>query len=199
MRVCSLVLVLLLASGTAAMAQNKGAGFKIGVNFAELNVDTGDVDFSLDRRTGLIAGIFYQLPIAPHVSIQPEFFYSQKGAKITEDGVEGTLKLDYFDVPVLLKYDSTTAGNSPFNLFAGPSFGFRHRARAKDALGLADEDIREDIERIDVGLVFGAGIEVRYFILDGRYQMGLSTVNKNDTADFKLKNRVFSILAGFRF
>lgn len=38
MRVCVLVVALLVASGSAAMAQNQGSGLKGGVNFAELKI-----------------------------------------------------------------------------------------------------------------------------------------------------------------
>lgn len=202
MRVCSLALVLFLASAPAAMAQNKGAGFKIGINFAELNVDIGDDDddFQFERRTGIVGGIFYQFPVAPHFSIQPEWLYSQRGGKISEADGGGKLDLDYFDVPILLRWDSTTAGQSTFNVFAGPSFNFRHRARSEDAFEPGDVDIRDEIEKIDVGLVFGAGVEFGRFLLDGRYQLGLREVNKfAEEDDFKVKHRTFSIMGGIRF
>ena len=196
MRVCSLVLVLLVVSAPAAMAQNKGAGFKIGVNFAELDVPTDETE-NLDRRTGIVAGVFYVFPIAPHFSFQPEWLYAQKGAKFRENKDFG-FDLDYFDVPLLLRWDSTTAGESTFNVFAGPSINFRHRARQEDGDG--DRDIRSDVERIDVGLIVGAGVELGRFVIDGRYQHGLKEVNKNAEAEnFSVKHRAFSIMAGFRF
>jgi hypothetical protein len=199
-RVCSLVLVLILASSSAALAQNKGAGFRIGVNFSSpaVDPDPGD-DFPLEGRTGIVGGVFYVFPVAPHFSIQPEWLYSQKRAEVTFPG-EGTTKfdLDYFDVPILLRWDSTQAAASSFNVFAGPSFNWRHRARAEGPEG--DEDIREDIERIDLGLVLGAGIEAGRFVLDGRYQFGLKDINKeSDEEGFTIKHRVFSVSAGVRF
>ncbi len=200
-RVFSLVLVVLLVSGTTAMAQNKGSGFKIGVNFSELNADP-DIGVTFDRRTGLVAGVFYQFPIAPHFSFQPEWLYSQKGAEVTEEGAHGNLDLDYFDVPLLLRWDSTTAGESVFNVFGGPSINFRHRARSEGDVGMfhGDVDIRSEIERIDFGIVVGAGIEVGHFLIDGRYQFGLKTVNKfADEDEVKLKHRTFSIMGGWRF
>jgi len=196
MRLGSLVLVLLIASAPAAMAQNKGAGVKVGVNFSKLHIET-DEDANFDRRTGIVAGVFYVFPIAPHFSFQPEWLYAQKGAKFAENSDFG-LDLDYFDVPLLLRWDSTTAGESTFNLFAGPSINFRHRARLEDEDG--DNDIREDVEKIDVGLVLGAGVEIGRFLIDGRYQHGLKEVNKDAEAEnFSVKHRTFSIMAGFRF
>ena len=196
-RVTSLVLVMLLATGTAAFAQNKGAGFKIGVNFADLKIDTTEDDDGLDRRTGIIGGVFYVFPVAPHVSFQPEWLYAQRGAKDAENSDFG-VDLDYFEVPLLLRWDSTSSGQSTFNVFAGPSINFRHRARSEDEDG--DVDIRDQVEKIDFHLVFGAGIEIGRFLIDGRYNLGLREVNKDaEEEDFKVKHRGFSIMAGFRF
>ena len=196
MRKCVLVVAMLIASATAATAQSQGAGFKIGVNFADLNVET-DEDFSLDRRTGIVVGVFYVFPIAPHFSVQPEWLYAQKGAKFVENSDLG-LDLDYYDVPLLLRWDSTATGQSTFNLFAGPSINFRHRARQEDEDG--DRDIRDSIEKIDVGLVVGAGVEFGRFLIDGRYQHGLKEVNKDAELEvLSLKHRTFSIMGGIRF
>ena len=196
MRKCVLVVAMLIASATAAAAQNQGAGFKIGVNFADLNVET-DEDFSLDRRTGIVVGVFYVFPIAPHFSFQPEWLYAQKGAKFVENSDFG-LDLDYYDVPLLLRWDSTATGQSTFNLFAGPSINFRHRARQEDEDG--DRDIRDSVEKIDVGLVVGAGVEFGRFLIDGRYQHGLKEVNKEaDLEALSIKHRTFSIMGGIKF
>jgi hypothetical protein len=196
MRVCVWAVALVVASAPVAMAQNQGAGFKIGVNFAELNIESDEPDF-LDRRTGIVAGVFYVFPVAPHFSFQPEWLYAQKGAKFSENSDFG-LDLDYFDVPLLLRWDSTTAGQSTFNVFAGPSLNFRHRARQEDEEG--DRDIRSDVERIDVGLIVGAGVEFGRFLIDGRYQHGLKEVNKAaDAENFSVKHRAFSIMGGLRF
>ena len=200
MRVCSLVLSMLLASATAALGQNQGSGIKGGVNFAEVTIEEADV--STDRRTGFIGGVFFQLPVAPHFSVQFEGLYAQKGGTLDGDdtGVDAELEFDYFQFPVLIRWDSTEAGDSRFNVFAGPSFNFNHRAVAKS--DSEEEDLREadQIETFDLGLVVGAGMEFGNFLIDGRYEHGLRTINKNAGEDgFKTKNRAFSFMAGFRF
>jgi hypothetical protein len=50
------------------------------------------------------------------------------------------------------------------------------------------------------GFVIGAGLEAGHLTLDGRYMWGLSNINADPLSpDVKVKNRVFSIRAGFRF
>ena len=198
MRVCAWTTVLLLFSSSAALAQNMGSGVKAGINFAELRVETDDEGFSSDRRTGIIGGVFFVFPVAPHFSFQFESLYAQKGAEITDDGDEGKLKIDYFQFPVLLRWDSTDTGESRLNLFAGPSFNFNHRARQES--GGTDEDISDQVHTFDLGLVVGAGLEFGNFLIDGRYEHGFKEVNKDaDVENFSVKHRAFSVMAGFRF
>ena len=55
------------------------------------------------------------------------------------------------------------------------------------------------MERFDLGLVAGAGLEFGRFVIDGRYTWGLSNINKDESEDVKIKNRVFAVMAGIRF
>ena len=202
MRLCSLVLALVLTSGSMAFAQNQGAGFRIGLNWSDLKIDPNTEAFDVDPRAAIVGGIFYTFPIAPHFSIQPEWLYSQKRTEV-QDPEESSGKirfdLDYFDVPVLARWDSAVAGDTTFNFFGGPSFNFRHRAR-QEFPGGADIDVRDQVEKFDFGIVFGAGAEVRRFVLDARYQIGLNAINKDADEDgVEFKHRTWSFSAGFKF
>lgn len=201
MRICSIVLALVMAAATSAIAQDQPAavGVKGGVNFADLQFDTDAGDGNFDRRAGFVGGLFVIWPANRRVALQTEALFSQKGAKVDQDGIDGKIKLDYLDVPVLLRVSSNPLVQTSFHAFAGPSFGIRVRARAKgDFEGeTSDEDISDDIERLDMGLVVGAGIDIGHLTIDGRYSWGLSDVFKDD--EVKVKNRVLSIMAGFRF
>lgn len=188
----ALALCFILGLGSVASAQG---GVIIGLNSAEIEFTGTDID--PDRRTGLAAGLFLNLPLGGTFSIQPEVLYSQKGTKFEEDAAEVTIEIDYLDIPVLARVASGPTG---FALFVGPSFGFKVRARAKgEADGSeASEDIGEDVESFDVGFILGAGYQSPRVFLDGRFQWGLSNLNKVEADVTEMKNRVFSILLGFR-
>lgn len=198
MRKCfpALLLGLIVLTASPARAQG-GSGAIIGVNFANIEFTDNDAP-EPDRRTGLVGGVFVNVPLGASLSVQPEVLYSQKGAKFQEGNNEARLELDYLDVPVLLRV--TAGGQSGLALFGGPSVGFKLRARSKiDVDGTTDEeDISDDVETIDYGLVLGAGIQGGSFFLDGRYQWGLSNTNKDKTEP-EVKNKVLSIVLGFRF
>jgi opacity protein-like surface antigen len=195
-----LLCLMLCASGTA-VAQEVSGGFKAGVNFANVTFDAEGADISFDRRTGFVGGLFVIWPANTRAALQIEALYSQKGAKMEEGGGSGEVELDYLEVPVLVRLSSDRSMPTSFNVFAGPSVGFRLRARAKSEFDgeSEDEDISDDIERLDFGLAVGAGLELGRFIVDGRYTWGLVNINKEDADEVKVKNRVFSVMAGIRF
>jgi hypothetical protein len=190
-----LVLSLVFATSVPALAQNQGSGAKGGLNFTSVQLEVAGADATSDRRTGFVGGLFFQLPVARQLSAQFETLYAQKGS---EGGDAGSLKLDYFELPLLLRWDSTSTGNPRGNLFAGPSFNFNTRARAE--AGGVEEDIADDVEALDVGLIVGAGAEFGRFLIDGRYQHGLREVKKDAGAeDSRLRHRAFSLMVGVRF
>lgn len=193
----ALVLGLVALTASPAWAQG-GGGVIIGANFANIEF-TGSDEPNWDRRLGLVGGVFVTMPLGSSFSVQPEVLYSQKGAKAKEGGDELTLELDYLDIPVLARV--TAGGPTGLVLFGGPSFGFKLRARSKvDVEGTKEEtDIGNDVETFDLGLVIGAGVQSRSVLFDARYQWGLSNINKDEFDATEVKNRVFSVLLGFRF
>ena len=204
MRVQTLALALILTVGGSSASAQTGVSFgvKAGANLANLDFSGDDVDVSFDRRVGLVAGAFMLVPMTETFGFQVEGLYSQKGAKFEEDGFEGSLKLDSFDVPVLARYTIPSSTDTSFHLFAGPSLGFKLSAKSKTSFDGEDdeEDISDDVAGVDFGVVIGAGLEFGRFVVDGRYTHGLTNLNKAEDNDgVETKSRVFSLMAGFRF
>lgn len=204
MRVYAMVLCLVLGSAAAARAEGPTFGVKGGVNFANVNVSgDGSADVNFDRRTGGVGGVFVLFPVGTGpASLQIEGLFSQKGAKVDEDGFAGKLKLNYFDIPVLLRLSSGSTSSTSFHVFGGPSVGFRLGAHATDDLtedGSGSQDISDDVERIDFGVVAGVGVQSGRFSVDARQQWGLSNIVKNPDEGEKFKTRTFSVMVGVRF
>ena len=61
------------------------------------------------------------------------------------------------------------------------------------------EDVMDGIEDLDVGLVFGGGVELRRITIEGRYTFGLRSAFRDGDLDGAFKNRTLSLLVGFRF
>ena len=85
-------------------AQNVNFGAKAGVNFATI---TGDMVDSFDSRTAFHVGFVAEIVISETFSFQPELLYSAQGADYSEEGFEafeGTVTLDYLNVPLMAKF-----------------------------------------------------------------------------------------------
>jgi hypothetical protein len=202
MRVATAVLAAVLLGAGSAAAQDVSGGVKGGVNFANLVIDGDVADLNLETRIGPVVGGFVTWPVTPRFDIQPEALVSWKGASFDEFGVEADIEITYLEIPVLFRYGSPVSSGTSLKLFAGPSLAFKLNAEATgEFLGVSeDQDIDDEVEGFDFGLVIGAGIEAGRITLDGRYTWGLSSVNTMPEEDeAKVKNRVFSILVGFRF
>lgn len=173
-----------------ARAQDRG-GVRIGYNAATLSTD--EEGFDPKTRHGLVVGLFGVLPVNEMFAVQPEFLYSQQGAKVEDGSDKATLKIDYVQIPVLGRI--RLGAGSPAFLLVGPSFGFRTRAESE--FNGQTENFKDEVESTDVGLVTGVTANVGRWVVDGRYTWGLKNIDKNEGAN--TKNRVLSLSAGIRF
>ena len=190
-----LALILSLACAAPAAAQIS-YGVKGGVNFANVAIDPGG-GASPSGRVGALAGLFATMPMPWGLTLQPEAIYTVKGARFEFDGFESNYIVDYIEVPVLARFGVLRNGY----VIAGPSMAFRLRARSRIPFESSTEelDLDEEVESFDLGIVGGVGIEFGRWHVDGRYTHGLSDTDKDTSDDVKMRNRVFSLSAGFRF
>jgi hypothetical protein len=199
-RLSSVLAILLLSTPALTFAQTVEFGIKGGLSFgnipqlAELFEDEGASE--VGYRTGFTFGGHLAFPLSDMLAIQPEVFFTQRGlqGEAPFDLGDFAAELDYIDLPVLLRVG---AGDSGFTLLAGPSFNFNVGATGT-AEDQDDEDIGDDIEDFELGLVVGAGFYGRTLIVEGRFQEGLTNVATFDV-DEDNRNRSFMVLVGVRF
>ena len=230
-RLSVMVLVMVLGLVFTQDLHPKGFGIKSGANFANVY----NVEDSLDykTKTGFIVGGFYRFDLNNHLAIQPEAYFSMKGSRaVGEDtysyydstvttAYDYTLKLNYLEIPVLLKYKIPSGGKVKPNLFIGPSVAFKLSARltgsykyqetyaSSDYSGYysyatsIDEEV-DAVERTDFGLVFGAGLDIEMgsssLVIEARYNLGLTGLSKfADASDPGAKNAAFTLMMGIAF
>lgn len=211
-KLLALFVVTLLSVPAVGVAQAPSFGLKGGLNMADLG---GNRILDSDARAGFTFGAFASLPISSAVAIQPEVVFSRKGAKsaaydydeFPQDGdappvgvyLNETTGHDYLEVPVLLKLGpSSHSGFMRPVFFAGPSVGF-----LLGATEVHDMDYEEHLNTTDFGVIIGGGLELGRLSFDARYNLGLSTIDKDYDASFGhvaggVKNRAFTVAAGFR-
>ena len=144
------ILTLFLPSLNAQMQ----IGPKAGINIANTVAD-GPQFFNQDSdsKTGFTGGIFFMYQFSDLFAIQPEAYYTMKGATSNINAFDITFTFDYIEVPVLLKLIIPVEGsNIRPSIFAGPSLGFNTAAKFKvEANGEAEEtDIKDDIKSTDI-------------------------------------------------
>jgi hypothetical protein len=186
------------ASAQVGMVPRTRVGILAGVNFANFSgSDANDAK----SRTGAIGGLSFDFHVAPHVGVEIDGLYSQQGAVEPGKGGDLTLKLDYVQVPVLLRYRFPTHTSVHPFLAVGPQVGFRVTCKVSSGGDSADcsDFTGENAKSTDfsgtaaAGLGFGFG--KNELSIQARYNMGFSKV----FSDSDVKNKVFSVLAGLSF
>jgi hypothetical protein len=182
-------------------------GVKGGLNMA---TGTGTDATDLKMKMGIVGGVFMSYDITEIFAVQPELLYSMKGASYDIPDVDASMNLNYFEIPLLLKVNFPTEGKIKPSLYAGPALGILMSAKSEGEG--ASEDIKDYMKTMDIGIVAGAGIgyqmEKGMLFLEGRYEIGMSTVS--DLTDDELaaedletqpdlKNSVISIMVGYGF
>lgn len=193
-------LLLIFASGDLFAQMNRtfndnlNYGISGGLNFAKFR---GNDLGKTDSRTLGKFGIFAEYSPSDYFAIQPEVNYDVRGAKSKISDPRTRYRMSYIEVPVMLKgiykNDSSVA---PY-ISAGPSIAFKVSDRYQTSvngvktdgkikeLGLKTNDTLFDLN-------FGAGVQVGYLNVGGRYNLGLTDLIKDSNS----KNSTFSIVLG---
>ncbi|MFG4004835.1 porin family protein [Flavobacterium aquidurense] len=199
--------------GATVVAQNQQVkvGVKAGLNLAELTFDQSGLSSS--GKTGFTAGMMIEIPMVKNFALQPELLYSQQGSKtsfsdhdVTNSNYKSTIKLNYLNIPVMLKYYIIKG----FSVQAGPQIGLLLKANNKyqdNFLGYENQesfDLKKYSSGIDTSVNFGLGYQFKdKFYTDVRYNVSYSNVFKDGDANYfidgDMKNRVFQITIGYFF
>ena len=177
-------------------------GIKGGITFANIPdfaevLDDDGAETSM--RMGFVVGGFATKMFDDIFGLQVEGLYTQKGLKYTFDPDEFEYRLDYIDIPVLLRMQpSRTTG---LYALVGPAFSFNINAEAFSEFADEEEtvDIGDEVTKFEMSLVAAVGVQVQQFLIVGRYMEGLTNLLDDPPADVSYKNRTFAILAGIRF
>ncbi|SEB42905.1 Outer membrane protein beta-barrel domain-containing protein [Tenacibaculum sp. MAR_2009_124] len=203
-----LLFAVFMILGLTVNAQNIEFGAKAGLSLSNLSVENSFGAQSFDSSTNFHFGGVVEFKLSEKFSIQPELLFSRQGNVVILKGGNGiaitdfeeTTRLDYLNIPVMVKYYFI----KNFSVEVGPQIGVLLSAKSiledKSVTGNGDEknDIKEYIESLDYGVNFGVGYKLDNGINFGlRYNLGLSdiVISENNT----LKNRAFQISLGYNF
>lgn len=189
-----LVVATLLCSAPARAQEIKGGFSASTISFLPEN-NSPELS-QVERSNGFVGGVSFLIATNKAGGYQIEALVHQKGARnlLRRDD---HLSLTYLEIPVLLHIDVLQSGRRAVFLIGGAAPAFNVQASYEDE-GV-EEDVTDDIDDFDVGLVVGGGVELRRLTVEARYTWGLRSAFHDSELEGAFKNRTFSVLVGFRF
>lgn len=187
-----------MASSSAAQQNQSGnprhEGIGIGAEVGPIFSSFDEASTNFKNNNGFEGGIFFGGNRPGTVGVMGKLLYAKKGAKNSA----GTQAVDlyYLEIPVLMRINAGSNSLNGVSVYGivGPVFDILLTGK------LNDVDVKDNYESLDLGLQFGAGVEITRFLVEGVYTKGLKNVLKStggSTTD--IKSRSFAILFGVRF
>ena len=180
------VLLAFCGSVFAANAQSEVGSItlqpKVGINLASMT----DYDDS-KMKVGLVAGVEAAYQLSDVLAVSAGLNYSMQGVK--GDG-DAKIKTEYINIPILANYYVAPG----LAIKAGVQPGFLMSCKTDD--GENDVDAKDFAEKFDLSIPVGLSYEISDFVIDARYNFGLTKVWK-DLDDSK--NSVISLTVGYKF
>ena len=193
----ALVLLTTLSANAQQEAGRITVQPKVGLNVASVTKDDDS-----DSRIGLAAGAEIEYQVTDMVSLSGGLLYSMQGAKGKLGGIDGTMKLDYINIPILANV--YVAKGFAVKLGLQPGFMVNDKIKvsqngvsAEVSLDKAFKQAGIDatINKFDLAIPVGVSYEFSNFVVDARYNWGMTKIVKESNS----KNSVFQISVGYKF
>lgn len=174
-------------------------GVKVGVSVANFDENVSSAE-NLKSQSKMTFGGSLRLDLGHFFSIQPELQYLPSGGTgtfVVDNGgtpttVDGALKMDYLEMPILAKFRFPGAGALAPNFYVGPSAAVNLASKLSGDLtaigGTADDeaDVKDEVEKLLFGGAVGGGFDMKagkgLLSLDARYSRSLSDIFKGATS-----------------
>jgi len=177
-------------------------GFRLGMAVATVNSDAAVLDGS-DARTGLDVGavVGTQLTNSAPLYFETGLSYVEKGGKGNYDGNKFTYRLEYLELPLLLKYKYQATPDISVEPFAGGYLAVGVGGKIKDyghreAYSSFSDD-QASFKRFDGGLRLGCGVSFQMLYLGMSYDIGLANIGHYDFED--TRTGCFNLNVGVTF
>ena len=206
------MLLLMAIVGMTANAQNEIGQLtlqpKIGLNLANLTeVEVVTNPFTNETESGKLKGDFVIGAEAEYYTTTPwlcqgaDFgtykLYGNPDGSVSDGWDKYQCQLSYLNIPIVANYYFSKG----WAVKVGIQPGFLLSAKKKvDGLGYReseDTDIKDIHKTFDFSIPFGISYEKNNWVFDGRYNLGLTKVNKE--GDKNSKNSVIQFTVGYKF
>jgi hypothetical protein len=200
--VIAFVLAFMLIA-TSASAVDMMLGLKGGVNIAGVYGEA--TNEGKETRLGFIGGASLDFKVHKMFSVQPELLFANKGWKRSEGNDEAVWKIDYFEIPVLIKFHIPANEVADPYIYLGPAVGINVTGTLEVTEdGETDSrDFKDNLTSADFSIVGGAGVDIMVgekgaVIIEVRVDTSLSTFDSADDPD-DIKNYAIGAMIGYGF
>ena len=142
-------------------------------------------------KVGFVGGVEGEYYVNNWLGVAAGVNFAQQGWKFTYDGraEDDKYKLNYLNIPITADFYVLPG----FALKTGVQFGFLASAKENDT------DIKGDMKKFNFSIPVGLSYEYKNVVLDLRYNISVTKVNKNSTADIKYRSDLLQITLGYKF
>lgn len=198
-----LSMVVLMSTSLCTFAQN-GVGEwsfmpKVGLNLATMTND----DDAKTRSAFTVGGEFGYVA-SPNVALSFGAMYSQQGCKAKFQGIDGTIKMDYINLPVIAAYRVTD--NLSVKVGLQPGFLINDKVKISSNGVTAEVGLEESyksagmdvtLNSFDLSIPIGISYDFDKIQLELRYNAGLTKVLSTPSGD-GTKNSVIQFTIGYK-
>ncbi len=181
------------------------ADFKIiaGFDLARYKTESLGNNLTWEHKFGLSGGIGFEENLSRRVIIEFDSLYIHRGSQAVSADDHSIYKycLNTISVPLLIKY-KLFPHSSPY-LLGGSEVFYPLSYKLKQPSNDSEEDLKDDINTINFGLITGCGFEIRleehlYFFLEIRYFYGITNIIKNPSGNESQKPEVWLFSIGLK-
>ena len=163
---------------------------KVGLAIGTLSGDwTSASGVERKSRYGLIAGVEGEYYVNDWFSAALGVNYAQQGWKFKGGGISETTKLDYLNIPIVGNFYITEG----LALKTGVQLGCLLSAKEEST------NVKDYYEKMNISIPIGISGEYKNFVLDVRYNISLTKINKNSNSENKYRSDLFQITLGYKF
>jgi opacity protein-like surface antigen len=171
----TLLLFAFIISSTYSFSQGGMYGVRAGLNMSNLDFKP-DPNFENTHRNGFAIGFFGEYDLSETIAIAPEIQFSAEGGKSQD------LRIDYIQLPILMKY----------------RFSDRFLVGAGPMAGVKVWEYEDGYANFAFSVLGGVEFLItEYIFIDARYSYGLTNVMDNDST-LEAKNSNIQIAVGIK-
>jgi len=173
-------------------------GGLIGFNVAGISVSPLASSEDYSSKLGFGLGAVVDRLLTDQIILHLEPMYLQKGGTIKTSSFTLKFKVNYIELPIMIKYAFILNSVVVPYAMAGPSIGLLTSAKYEDDEGYT-QDEKDSTSGFDFGLGLGGGVSYPYgnmtFFAETRYVFGLVNIN-SESNESTVKNRGLLVFFG---